>query len=219
VFVAALMRTPDPTLIAQSIGCRPLPRIAPCRGDPGSPAADAAQAGRTHQPGNALPAHASAFIAQLGVDIGAAVDVVGCSVQQPDALGENRIYCRNSAGAGFTSHNLLPDFTGSFRYDAGWGRVKAAGILRKVGFQNTLNGGGEPSGHKTGDGVNLTGTLKVLGKDRIDAGLVWGKAIASYMNDGGADLAPGPVNLASTNAEAVESLGRASRASWPASNA
>ena len=43
----------------------------------------------------------------------------------------------------------------------------------------------------------------MLGKDRINAGFVWGKAIASYMNDGGADLAPGQ----GLQAETVQSIG------------
>lgn len=110
-------------------------------------------------------------------------------------------------GAGFTGWNRLPDLTGSFRYDADWGHVKAAGLLRQVGYQNTLTPDGNPSGTKTGYGLNLTGTLKVLGQDQLNAGFVWGKAIASYMNDGGVDLAPGPIRIGSTTAEAVQSIG------------
>lgn len=110
-------------------------------------------------------------------------------------------------GAGFTGWNRLPDLTGSFRYGADWGHVKAAGILRQVGYQNTLTPDGNPSGTKTGYGLNLTGTLKVLGKDQLNAGFVWGKAIASYMNDGGVDLAPGPIRIGATTAEAVQSIG------------
>jgi hypothetical protein len=107
-------------------------------------------------------------------------------------------------GAGFEGWNRLPDLTGSFRYAADWGHVRAAGILRQVGYQNTLTASGNPSGHKTGYGLNLTGTLKVFGKNQLNGGLVWGKAIASYMNDGGVDLAPGS---SLTQAEAVQSLG------------
>jgi hypothetical protein len=109
--------------------------------------------------------------------------------------------------AGITAWNRLPDLTGSFRYDADWGHVKAAGILRQVGYQQTLTASGDPSGTKTGYGLNLTGSLKVLGKDRLVGGVVWGKAIASYMNDGGVDLAPGPIVIGSTTAEAVQSVG------------
>lgn len=106
-------------------------------------------------------------------------------------------------GAGFTGWNRLPDLTGSFRYDADWGHLRAAGILRQVGYQNTLTPDNNPSGHKAGYGLNLTGSLKVFGKDRITAGFAWGKAIASYMNDGGVDLAPGP----GLRAETVQSIG------------
>lgn len=106
-------------------------------------------------------------------------------------------------GAGFQAWNRLPDLTGAFRYDADWGHVKAAGILRQVGYQQTLAANGNPSGQKTGYGLNLTGTLKVFGKDQLNGGVVWGKAIASYMNDGGVDLAPNG-NL---SAAAVQSVG------------
>jgi hypothetical protein len=55
--------------------------------------------------------------------------------------------------------------------------------------------------------LNLTGALKLFGKSQLNGGIVWGKAIASYMNDGGVDLAPGPIVLGGTSAEAVQSLG------------
>ena len=106
-------------------------------------------------------------------------------------------------GAGFTGWNRLPDLTGSFRFDGDWGHLKAAGIVRQVGYQNTLTPDGNPSGHKTGYGLNLTGTLKVFGKSQLNGGLTWGEAIASYMNDGGVDLAPGQ----GLRAETVRSFG------------
>ena len=99
--------------------------------------------------------------------------------------------------------NRLPDLTASFRTGGDWGHARAAGIVRQVGYQNTLTPDGNPSGTETGYGLNLTGTLKVFGKDQINGGLVWGKGIASYMNDGGVDLAPG----AGLRAETVESFG------------
>jgi hypothetical protein len=106
-------------------------------------------------------------------------------------------------GAGFTGWNRLPDLTASWRMDRDWGHLKAAGILRQVGFQNTLTPDGNPKGTRTGYGLNLTGALKVFGRDQLSAGFVWGKAIASYMNDGGVDLAPGP----GLRAETVQSIG------------
>jgi hypothetical protein len=106
-------------------------------------------------------------------------------------------------GAGIVSHNTLPDLGVSFRWDADWGHVRAATILREVGFMNNATADGEPSGHKTGYGLNLSGTWKLFGKDQLNWQLVAGRAIASYMNDGGVDLAPNG-NL---QAEAVKSVG------------
>ena len=68
--------------------------------------------------------------------------------------------------------------------------MRAAGILRQVGVHNTARADGEPSSQKAGYGLNVSGTWKVLGQDQVNWQVVGGKAIASYMNDGGVDLAP-----------------------------
>jgi len=105
--------------------------------------------------------------------------------------------------AGVTSWNRYPDAVASFRLDQGWGHFQAAAILRDVGYQTPTDPGNNPSGSKIGYGLNLSGALNTIGKDRIVAQLVYGRAIASYMNDGGVDLAPG----GNFQAEAVSSLG------------
>jgi hypothetical protein len=110
-------------------------------------------------------------------------------------------------GAGFTGMNRWPDGVASFRMDRDWGHFRAAGILRQVGYQNSLTPDNNPSGTKTGYGLNLSGAFKLFGTDSMTWQLVSGKAIASYMNDGGVDLAPGPIVLGNTSAEAVQSLG------------
>ena len=97
----------------------------------------------------------------------------------------------------------MPDAVVSFGYEGAWGHVRAAGVLRQVGFQNTASPDGEPSNQKTGYGLNLSGTWKPFGRDRLNWQVVGGKAIASYMNDGGIDLAPN----ANLQAETVKSIG------------
>jgi hypothetical protein len=82
--------------------------------------------------------------------------------------------------------------------------VRGAGILRSVGYHNTASADGEPSKQLTGYGMNVTGTVKVFGgKDQFNWGVVAGKAIASYMNDGGTDIAPD----ASLSGQAVTGYG------------
>lgn len=90
----------------------------------------------------------------------------------------------------FGGKTEYPDLTAHWRTQADWGHVQIGGILRSVGYENTAVAGGEPSGSETGYGVNLSGSLKVGPSGTFKAQLAWGKAIASYFNDGGIDLAP-----------------------------
>ena len=106
-------------------------------------------------------------------------------------------------GAAVTARNRYPDFVANLRLDRSWGHAQAAGIVRKVGFETQGTVNNQPSGEETGYGLNLSGQLNTFGKDRVVGQIVFGKGIASYMNDGGSDIAPG----AGLQAEAVKSLG------------
>src|SRR5262249_18516798 len=91
---------------------------------------------------------------------------------------------------GVTGSEKVPDFTAQYRNVEGWGHWQVAGVLRKVAFDTPGAPNAEPKGSETGYGVNLTGSYKLgkAKKNAILAGVVWGKGIASYMNDGGVDL-------------------------------
>lgn len=96
----------------------------------------------------------------------------------------------SSIAASLQGDEEIPDLTAQWRYTGGWGHVQAAGILRRVGFETSGTPDNEPSDSKTGWGINLTSNIKVFEKDVIHLGVVYGEGIASYMNDGGMDLAP-----------------------------
>ena len=119
------------------------------------------------------------------------------------ALDTGKLTAIDPALVGITAWNRAPDVTAALRFDADWGHVMAAGVLREVGYQNPSRADNQPSGHRTGYGLNLAGALNLFGKDKLSWQLVSGRAIASYMNDGGIDLAPD----ASLRAETVSSLG------------
>jgi hypothetical protein len=122
---------------------------------------------------------------------GAALDTGKLSDTHPDL------------GANVTARTRIPDVVGNLRLDRDWGHFQAAAILREIAFETTGTPGNEPSGEETGYGLNLSGVFNTIGKDRVVGQLVVGKGIASYMNDGGVDLAPDS-NL---SAEAVETVG------------
>jgi hypothetical protein len=95
------------------------------------------------------------------------------------------------ANATIRNDEKLPDFTAQYRIDRDWGHVQAAGILRRVGYEYQVNSTAPfGKGSKTGWGIDLTGALKALEKDKLLLSVVYGHGIATYMNDGGMDIAP-----------------------------
>jgi hypothetical protein len=106
----------------------------------------------------------------------------------------------------------LPDFTAQYRYGDDWGHVQLGGILRKVGYELRASDA-DPwtDGSENGWGINLGSTINTIGKDKVLLQVVYGEGIASYMNDGGMDLAPSQTFSAGTatglEAEAVPLTG------------
>ena len=93
-------------------------------------------------------------------------------------------------GAVVRGDQTLPDFTAQFRHDDTWGHYQIAAILRRLGYEYSL--GGEPfqKGWQTGWGFDGTAAFNTVDKDKLLLSLVYGNGIASYMNDGGMDVAP-----------------------------
>ena len=96
-----------------------------------------------------------------------------------------------------------PDIVGRYVMDGKAGQLSVHGIVRWIGWETTNTADNNPSGNKVGSGINVNGWLNTVGKDRLIGHIVYGKGIASYMNDGGVDIAPD----ASFRAETVKSLG------------
>jgi hypothetical protein len=86
----------------------------------------------------------------------------------------------------------VPDLTAQYRYGDDWGHVLVGGILRKVGYELREEGSDDEwtEGSETGWGINVGAVFNVLDKDAVRLQVVYGEGIASYMNDGGMDLAP-----------------------------
>ena len=85
----------------------------------------------------------------------------------------------------------LPDLTAQFRYGGDWGHMQLGGILRKVGYELRSDPTDSwTEGSEVGWGINVGTVFNVLEKDAIRLQVVYGEGIASYMNDGGMDLAP-----------------------------
>ena len=97
-----------------------------------------------------------------------------------------------------------PDVVGKYVMDGDRGQLSVSGIVRWIGWETISTTDNNPSGNVTGAGLNVNGWLNMGKKDRLIGHVVVGNGIASYMNDGGVDVAP---NLADRRAEAVKSVG------------
>ena len=97
-------------------------------------------------------------------------------------------------GGALQGNQPLPDFTAQFRSQGDWGHYQVAGILRQIAYETIGNSDAEPSGEELGWGIDLTSNIR-FGSDRLILSLVYGEGIASYMNDGGMDMAPDELNV------------------------
>lgn len=93
-------------------------------------------------------------------------------------------------GNNISNDEKLPDVSAYYKVTRNWGYLRVGGLLRSIGFETLNTPSNEPKGRQTGLGFNLTSNIKTTDKDILRLGLVYGKGIASYMNDGGTDLAP-----------------------------
>ena len=120
-------------------------------------------------------------------------DAIAIAIERPtnDVDPGNIRQVPNFENAVVRADQTLPDFTAQYRHDDTWGHYQLAGILRKVGFEYQL-APNEPfqKGSQTGWGIDLSTTINTIDKDKLLLSVVHGNGIASYMNDGGMDIAP-----------------------------
>jgi hypothetical protein len=91
--------------------------------------------------------------------------------------------------ANLQADEKVPDLTAAIRYGGKWGHVRLAGLLRRAGYETRGAVDNEPRGHQTGWGLDLTSAINIS-PVTLKLGAVYGRGLATYMNDGGMDLAP-----------------------------
>jgi hypothetical protein len=125
------------------------------------------------------------------------------SLEAPNAAIDTGKASPIASNLGLQGRTQYPDVIAKYSMDRKWGHADLAGMIRSVGWESAGTPDNEPSGAKTGWGFNLDGWLNIGDKDRVTGSLIYGEGIASYMNDGGVDLAPG----AAFQAELVKTVG------------
>ena len=110
------------------------------------------------------------------------------ALERPGANGDSgefkdRIELQNIQG-----HFPYPDFTAQYHCGDSWGHVQLAGIVRYIGWTDTLADAFQLSGHTIGWGFNLSSVVKLskTGNVRLEAS--YGEGIETYMRDAPADV-------------------------------
>jgi hypothetical protein len=111
------------------------------------------------------------------------------ALERPGASGdagrlEDRIELQN-----VQARFPLPDLSGEYRHAMRWGYVEAAGILRRIEFDDLLADGVDLGQGVVGWGVNLSSNVKASAADTIRLQFVFGEGVENYMNDAPVDVA------------------------------
>jgi hypothetical protein len=119
------------------------------------------------------------------------------AVERPGASGDQGVYADRVELDGIRARFPLPDFSGAYKYSQDWGYLRAAGMLRLIKWDDTLDDQFDLSGDAWGWGLNLSSNLKPSKEDTIRLQFVFGEGIQNYMNDSPIDIgiANNPGNL------------------------
>ncbi len=110
------------------------------------------------------------------------------ALEQPGARGDSGEFADRIELQNVKGHFPYPDFTAQYHYGESWGHVQLAGIVRYIGWTDTLVDAYNLSGHTIGWGLNLSSVVKLgqTGNLRLEAS--YGKGIETYMRDAPVDV-------------------------------
>jgi len=110
------------------------------------------------------------------------------ALERPGASGDQGVYSDRVELDGIKPRFPLPDFSGAYKMGGDWGYLRAAGILRKINWDDTLDDQFDLSGDTFGWGLNLSSNLKPGDHSTIRLQFAFGEGIQNYMNDSPVDI-------------------------------
>jgi hypothetical protein len=110
------------------------------------------------------------------------------ALERPGASGDQGRFADRIELQGIVGHFPAPDFTAHFKKSGMWGHVQLAGIVRYIGWTDTLADDVDLSDHVIGWGLNLSTNVKVGKTGTIRASVAYGEGIENYMNDAPVDV-------------------------------
>lgn len=113
---------------------------------------------------------------------------VTVAIERPGASGDQGVYVNRIELSGIRARFPLPDVSAAYKYNQDWGYLRAAGMLRWIKWDDTLEDAFDLSGDATGWGINLSANYKPTSNDVVRFQFVFGDGIQNYMNDSPVDV-------------------------------
>jgi glutaminase A len=110
------------------------------------------------------------------------------ALARPGASGDQGAYADRIELQNINARFPLPDFVAAYKYTQDWGYVRAAGILRRIKWDDTLNDAFDLSGDATGWGLNVSSNLKFGEGDVLRMQFTFGEGVQNEMNDSPVDI-------------------------------
>lgn len=110
------------------------------------------------------------------------------ALERPGASADQGVYADRVELQNITPRFPLPDLSAAYKVTQPWGYVRAAGILRRLSWDDNLADQFDLSGHVTGWGANFSSNLKAGTANVVRLQFVFGEGIENYMNDAPVDV-------------------------------
>jgi hypothetical protein len=129
------------------------------------------------------------------------------ALERPGASGDQGIYAGRIELADARPRFPVPDLSAEYRVGRGWGYVEAAGIVRRIQWDDAGAVAGNIAGHVTGWGINLSSNIKFRGDgDTARLQFLYGEGVENYMNDAPEDVAVDKITTSTTAPVSVKAL-------------
>ena len=110
------------------------------------------------------------------------------ALERPGANGDSGEFAGRIELQNIQGHYPYPDFTAQYHYGESWGHVQLSGIVRYIGWTDTLEDAYDLSGHTIGWGLNLSSVLRLSGTSKLRLEATYGRGIETYMRDAPVDV-------------------------------
>jgi hypothetical protein len=113
---------------------------------------------------------------------------VTVAIENPGASGDAGIYADRVALEDVRLRFPMPDITAELRAPHRFGYVKLSGVVRRIDYDDMRSGPIDLSGHVTGWGINVSGSIRPARRDVLHLQYVYGHGIENYFNDAPVDV-------------------------------